>query len=158
MIKKGFTLIELMIVIAIISILASIIIPNITQARQRAQLTACIENMKTMQVAMNMFLADTPSQPHGTQNHAYMDNNYSPFYPNYLSQMPVCPASPYGYNMCLAFDDNSEGNVCIHIYHDNGCDHHRDIMLKITNGSCDSGPHYLNCYGNEGWCPDELGM
>ncbi len=60
--KKGFTLIELMIVIAIISILASIIVPNITRARARAQLTACIANLKQILTAYNMLKLTTPAR------------------------------------------------------------------------------------------------
>jgi len=44
--KTGFTMIELMIVIAIISILATIIIPKMTGARDKSKLEACKTNLK----------------------------------------------------------------------------------------------------------------
>src|SRR5438876_7657695 len=44
--KAGFTLVEIMIVVAIIALLAAIAIPNFVKARQSSQRSACIANLK----------------------------------------------------------------------------------------------------------------
>ena len=44
--KAGFTLVEIMIVVAIIALLAAIAIPNFVKARTASQKSACIANLK----------------------------------------------------------------------------------------------------------------
>ena len=56
--RKGFTLIELMIVIAIIAILAAILVPNFIRARAQGQLTACKSNLKNIGTALEMYSTD----------------------------------------------------------------------------------------------------
>lgn len=56
--RKGFTLIELMIVISIIGVLAAIAIPNFREARNKSNKRACYANQKTILGALEMYNLD----------------------------------------------------------------------------------------------------
>ncbi len=49
--KKGFTLVEIMIVVAIIGLLAAIAIPSFTRARDNSQTNTCINNLRILDSA-----------------------------------------------------------------------------------------------------------
>ncbi|MFB3881768.1 MAG: DUF1559 domain-containing protein [Armatimonadota bacterium] len=55
---KGFTLIELLVVIAIIGILAAMVFPVFSRARESARRAVCLSNMKNINLAIQMYLAD----------------------------------------------------------------------------------------------------
>ncbi len=64
---QGFTLIELMIVIAIIAILAAVAIPNFMQARDRARRTGCIQSLGTWRKVMEMYANDNDQNSYPTE-------------------------------------------------------------------------------------------
>lgn len=86
--KAGFTLIELMIVIAIIAILAAILVPNFLKARAQGQLTACKSNCKNIATALEMYASDNGGRyPVSANLSAKLTAG------NYLKAIPTCPAA-----------------------------------------------------------------
>ena len=81
--QKGFTLIELMIVIAIIAILAAILVPNFIRARAQGQATACKSNLKNIGTALEMY---------STDNSGRFPVALGSLTPNYLKTIPSCPS------------------------------------------------------------------
>lgn len=63
--RKGFTLVEIMIVVAIIALLAAIAIPNLLRARHNANEAAAIASLRTISTAMESYRAaqTTPTYP-----------------------------------------------------------------------------------------------
>lgn len=55
----GFTLIELLVIISIIAVLMAVIVPALTRARQAAQKTMCLSNMRQIGIALQCYLDET---------------------------------------------------------------------------------------------------
>jgi len=56
--KTGFTLIELLVVIAIMAALAAMLLPALSQARERARRTTCMNNLRQFAMAYEMYADD----------------------------------------------------------------------------------------------------
>ena len=53
--RGGFTLVEIMIVVAIIALLAAIAVPNFLRARKRSQATRCLEDLRIIDSAQDQY-------------------------------------------------------------------------------------------------------
>jgi type II secretion system protein G len=89
--RRGFTLLELLIVIAIIAILAAILVPNMLHARAQAQTASCEGNMKQIATALEMYATDHSGQypaASGPVDAALFGGAGNP----YMTSTPVDPA------------------------------------------------------------------
>jgi prepilin-type N-terminal cleavage/methylation domain-containing protein len=88
--RAGFTLVEIMIVVAIIGLLASIAIPNYVHARGRSQANACINNMHQIDGGIQLWALE-----HGrTSSDPVTAADIKPYIKlNSALKMPGCPAN-----------------------------------------------------------------
>lgn len=90
--SSGFTLIEIMIVVAIIGLLAAIAIPNFAKMRQNAQKQACIMNLQTIDSAKEAWAAENRKANGDTVDEAAVNALIK-------KGAPECPAGgTYSYN------------------------------------------------------------
>ena len=89
--NAGFTLVEIMIVVAIIGLLAAIAIPNFVKARATAQANACINNLRQIDAAANQFALERGKK---TGDAIVLATDLTPYIKlNSASSIPPCPAS-----------------------------------------------------------------
>ena len=82
--NSGFTLVEIMIVVAIIGLLAAIAIPNFVRARTQSQKNACINNLRQIDGAVQQWALE--NKQGGTAS-----VNKTDVYP-YLKNSVICPS------------------------------------------------------------------
>lgn len=63
--KKGFTLVELLVVMVIIATLSAIIFPIMSSVREKTEQNTCMQNLKQIGLAVDMFHADNKKYPDG---------------------------------------------------------------------------------------------
>ncbi len=82
--NQGFTLVEIMIVVAIIAILAAVAIPNFIKYRQNSQAAACVSNLKQIEAAVEQ------AKMAGKESPAFPADLVGPT--KYIKNEPKCPA------------------------------------------------------------------
>ncbi len=117
--KRGFTLLELLVVLGIIAVLAALIFSSVEKMRKLAQGASCANSLRQLGVATSLYLSDNNRvffsysktvpegrlwyfglEPHGgggAEGSRVLDQTKGPLFP-YVQQVggiQVCPAFPY---------------------------------------------------------------
>lgn len=108
--QKGFTLVEIMIVVAIIAILAAIAIPNFIAYRNESQGNACVGNMKTIQTAVETYLTKHPGVTTVGAAQLIKSDGTGLLKGKAATDMPKCPKDASAYTITIA--DNMVSVTC----------------------------------------------
>lgn len=85
---EGFTLIEIMLVVAIIGLLAAIAIPDLMRSREAAQKSVCISNLKQIQTAVEVWATN---ENKNVGEKPAIDS----LVPDYIKNWPSCGRESY---------------------------------------------------------------
>ena len=132
---KGFTLIELMIVVSIISILASILVPNFMKARAQGQFVACQSNMRNLATALEMYSTDNFGHYPTDSGAAGMER----VAPGFIIMIPTCPSAGFD-----TYSESYKGHIMpdSYTFFCTGANH---VELNVPDGQ--DWPQYTSNWG-----------
>ena len=90
--QRGFTLVELVVVVSIIGVLTGIAVPHLAKAWDDAKASACKANMKQIEAALELYYFEHGEYP------AAASESSSALEKLELKSVPVCPQSKSGYS------------------------------------------------------------
>ncbi|MBQ7567444.1 type II secretion system protein [bacterium] len=128
-INRGFTLIELMIVISIIGVLAGIMVPNFMRARSEANLSGCESNLKNISTAIEMYLVRHKTLPSDNMEFLTEDAGGGPC----LKSLPKCPSTgTVTYTLTIDTDNPTMYTVSCGGTNHSGCDIPTDYPCYVA--------------------------
>ncbi|MGE0472845.1 MAG: prepilin-type N-terminal cleavage/methylation domain-containing protein [Nitrospirales bacterium] len=98
--KKGYTLVELMIVVAIVGILVTLAIPTFQQSALKAKEAALKQNLFTMRAVIDQYYADLGNYPSSLE--ALVESKY-------LRELPIDPFTKTNTTWTAIYEDQTEG-------------------------------------------------
>lgn len=99
----GFTLIELLVVVAIIGILAALLFPAIARAKNSGQVTACLNNLRQLQLAWTMYADDHDGRL--VRNYYTIGNPHPSMASWVQGRLDYSPNNPANTNSAIFLDD-----------------------------------------------------
>lgn len=123
---RGFTMIELMVVISIIGLLSSVIISSVSVSRDKANVAQRLSSAKEVEKALEVYYSNTGSYPNTSGSWSSLcstwggDTNWIPgLTPTYLARLPRDP-------------DTNGSNACCYMYRSNGTDFKLTIAYQCA--------------------------